>query len=82
MRTALPGRSTARLITARPWHRSVLAGCRCLRSAACGVHPPAALPLPAAGRYSRYREVSGRGRFKTVFKGFDEKQVGCGCCRC
>lgn len=31
--------------------------------------------LPAAGRYSRYREVSGRGRFKTVFKGFDEKQV-------
>ncbi|PRW58194.1 COP9 signalosome complex subunit 5b-like [Chlorella sorokiniana] len=26
------------------------------------------------GRYSRYREVSGRGRFKTVYKGFDEKQ--------
>eukprot|EP00887_Chlorella_sp_A99_P005539 scaffold1.g5539.t1 len=27
-----------------------------------------------AGRYSRYRQVAGAGRFKTVYKGFDEKQ--------
>ena len=47
-----------------------------------GVAPPpadaaahAAPPvLPSAGRYSRYRQVVGSGRFKHVYKGFDERQ--------
>ena len=42
---------------------------------AAGWHPPTLHPLAClAGRYSRYRQQVGSGRFKVVFKGFDEKQ--------
>lgn len=34
----------------------------------------AACPARRAGRYSRYKQQVGSGRFKVVFKGFDEKQ--------
>ncbi len=30
--------------------------------------------LPAAGRYARFQQQFGRGRFKTVYRGFDERQ--------
>ena len=45
----------------------------------CQSSDPALPPSPplralAAGRYSRYRQQVGSGRFKNVFKGFDERQ--------
>ena len=39
-----------------------------------GLHQRALLGLVYAGRFSRYRHLVGRGRFKSVYKGFDEKQ--------
>ena len=38
------------------------------------MHRTALLELFYAGRFSRYRHLVGRGRFKSVYKGFDEKQ--------
>lgn len=49
----------------RAAHGQPLAACR-----------PCSPPRPpaAAGRYSRYKQQVGSGRFKVVYKGFDEKQ--------
>ena len=55
---------------------------RCRRRALLhgGLSRCARAARPPAGRYSRYRQVAGSGRFKTVYKGFDEKQVPWCCC--
>lgn len=40
----------------------------------CQSHLGALGLLPVAGRYSRYKHQVGSGRFKVVYKGFDERQ--------
>lgn len=57
-----------------PWMAAAaVLGARCSQLP-CPNAAAAAATRMCAGRYSRYRHVVGAGRFKTVYKGFDEKQ--------
>lgn len=63
----------------RPRHLLPLSAARLAPGAAACILPPQpnrppCLACCAAGRYSRYRQVVGSGRFKHVYKGFDERQ--------